>query len=290
MSLNAQVVPVVGVEPTQGYPWQILSLLRLPIPPHRQVSVRGARGAADEGGKYRDVAAKSKVRSHDPSRSRQENAVDRIPATFSPPSASNLPMSQFHVVEVAPEVIHAAARGDIRAHEQIYVVYRRVVYNLIRRLISRPAVADEILQDVFVEILRSIGSYAASGPFGGWVRSVAVNKCLMHLRSPWHRSLLWIDAQEHGDAIGVLDASMQSETMEAADEDLERALASLPALTRTVVWLYDVEGYTHGEIAALLGRTPSFSKSQLSRAHARLRDLLESTDGSLPCIPVSTSY
>ena len=209
-------------------------------------------------------------------------------------AASNLTMSQFQVIEVSSEVILAAARGDAQAHEQIYVAYRRVVYNLIRRLIVRPAVADEILQDVFVEILRSIGSYGASGPFGGWVRSVAVNKCLMHLRSPWHRSLLWIDAQEHDDIDGVLQDSAahidsMGEATAAVGQDLERALATLPTLARTVVWLHDVEGYTHGEIAHLLGRTTSFSKSQLSRAHARLRHLLDSPHRSLPCIPVSTS-
>jgi RNA polymerase sigma factor (sigma-70 family) len=211
-------------------------------------------------------------------------------ATFSGEFASNLPMSQFQVVEVSSEVILAAARGEARAHEQIYLAYRRVVYNLIRRLIVRPAVADEILQDVFVEILRSIGSYTASGPFGGWVRTVAINKCLMHLRSPWHRSLLWIDAEEHEETAKAMnDLAMHGEAVASAGQDLERALATLPALTRSVVWLHDVEGYTHGEIAHLLGRTTSFSKSQLSRAHARLRDLLDSPDGSLSCIPVSTS-
>jgi RNA polymerase sigma-70 factor (ECF subfamily) len=74
-----------------------------------------------------------------------------------------------------------------------------------------------------------------------------------------------------------------------AAADLERALASLPALSRTVVWLHDVEGYTHAEIGRLLGYTTSFSKSQLARAHLRLRELLDPPDESLPCMPVSTN-
>jgi RNA polymerase sigma-70 factor (ECF subfamily) len=60
----------------------------------------------------------------------------------------------------------------------------------------------------------------------------------------------------------------------SADAGVERALMTLPAISRVVVWLHDVEGYTHAEIGLALGRTPSFSKSQLSRAHARLRALL----------------
>ena len=55
---------------------------------------------------------------------------------------------------------------------------------------------------------------------------------------------------------------------------LDAALASLPAVARTVVWLHDVEGFTHKEIAQLMGRSESFSKSQLSRAYQRLRPLL----------------
>jgi RNA polymerase sigma-70 factor (ECF subfamily) len=71
--------------------------------------------------------------------------------------------------------------------------------------------------------------------------------------------------------------------------DLERALAKLPDTARTVVWLHDVEGYTHGEIGALLGGTASLSKSQLARAHARLRELLENDGATTTCIPVSTN-
>jgi RNA polymerase sigma-70 factor (ECF subfamily) len=65
-------------------------------------------------------------------------------------------------------------------------------------------------------------------------------------------------------------------------------MASLPPLTRTVVWLHDVEGYTHAEIARLTGRTVSFSKSQLARAHQRLRELLDPKSESLPCTHLST--
>ncbi len=61
--------------------------------------------------------------------------------------------------------------------------------------------------------------------------------------------------------------------------DLETALAQLPATARAVIWLHDVEGYSHDEIAAMAGRTASFSKSQLARAHARLREMLAPGSG-----------
>ena len=71
-------------------------------------------------------------------------------------------------------------------------------------------------------------------------------------------------------------------------QDLKRALGRLPALSRAVLWLYHVEGYTHEEIAQSFDRTVSFSKSQVARAGARLRDLLDQEDATwnpkaMPC-------
>jgi RNA polymerase sigma-70 factor (ECF subfamily) len=81
---------------------------------------------------------------------------------------------------------------------------------------------------------------------------------------------------------------MQAGFTAPLDAALERALMTLPALTRAIVWLHDVEGYTHADIGLALGRTPSFSKSQLARAHRRLRALLGEPDAvaeEAPCTP-----
>jgi RNA polymerase sigma-70 factor (ECF subfamily) len=204
-------------------------------------------------------------------------------------------MSRFLEIEIPAEIVAAAVRGDNAAHEAIYRASNRAVYTLIRRLIPRGAIADELLQEVFVEILRSVGTYRGPAPIGAWIRTIAVNKCLMYLRSPWHRSLLWLDARDtrgafRGEAsVDVLDEAAQFDVELDLAADLERALAELPALTRSVVWLHDVEGYTHSEIARELGGTVSFSKSQLARAHKRLRELLSPSEGSLSCTPLSNN-
>jgi RNA polymerase sigma factor (sigma-70 family) len=199
-------------------------------------------------------------------------------------------MSHFQGIEIPVEVVRAAQAGDARAHETIYRTCRRPIYTLIRRLVVRTAIADELFQETFVEVLRNIGAYSGEGAFGGWVRSIAVSKCLMYLRSPWHRSLLYLDQDDESTApVVLLDPATHPDAQAAASADVERALAVLPALTRSVVWLHDVEGYTHGEIARLLGRTASFSKSQLARAHARLRELLEQPAGSSSCTHVSNT-
>ncbi len=71
--------------------------------------------------------------------------------------------------------------------------------------------------------------------------------------------------------------------------DLDAALANLSVVSRTVVWLHDVEGFTHKEIAALMGKTESFSKSQLSRAYQRLKPMLELRETTLDSA-VARSY
>ena len=197
-------------------------------------------------------------------------------------------MSQFQGITVSPEVIRAAAAGDEGAHEVIYRACERTVYTLVRRLIANVVVADDLFQEVFVEILRSTGSYTGEGAFGGWVRTIAVNKCLAYLRSPWHRSLLWLDADQET-SNSLIDVAPRPDVQMTSRCDLERALERISPLSRSVVWLHDVEGYTHQEIGRLLGRTASFSKSQLARAHTRLRELLDPSEEPLPCTPISSS-
>lgn len=171
-----------------------------------------------------------------------------------------------------PDGLVASARsGDAAALEAVYAATSGPVYTLLRRLVRRPAIAEELLQETFVDVLEHIGAYEGRCPLPAWIRAVAVNRALMYLRSPWHRGLEWLDKDPGGaDRLPALHTDPHA----PLDAGLERALMTLPAITRAVVWLHDVEGLTHADIGFALGRTPSFSKSQLSRAHRRLRALL----------------
>lgn len=158
------------------------------------------------------------------------------------------------------------------AHEALYGSYGRPVYTLAMRILSDPAMAEEIVQETCIEVIRHIGSFRGDAAFGGWVKRIATNKCLAYLRSAWHR-------KARGPGCGDEEDDMDWHTGDAPDpattvahqEGLERALAELPPTARAVVWLYDVEGYSHHEIASLMGKTVSFSKSRLARAHEQLR-------------------
>jgi len=180
-------------------------------------------------------------------------------------------MARICDIALPEPVVTAARAGDAAALEAVYAATCGAVYTLLRRLVRRPAIAEELLQETFVDVLEHIGAYEARCPLPAWIRAIAVNRALMYLRSPWHRGLEWLDKDPGG--ADRLPAT-RHDPHAPLDAGLERALMTLPALTRAVVWLHDVEGLTHADIGFALGKTPSFSKSQLSRAHRRLRELL----------------
>lgn len=192
-------------------------------------------------------------------------------------------MSGFADCNADPAILARARRGDMKAHEVLYRMYGTAVYTLAVRMLRDRALADEVLQETSIEVIRKLATVRNDAAFAGWVKRIAVNKCLGILRSAWHRLATMEGTGENappaheGDDDGVhgrrVDGAM----------DLVEALDGLSATARTVVWLHDVEGYTHGEIGELMGKTTSFSKSQLSRAHERLREMLGTQDGDTPC-------
>jgi RNA polymerase sigma-70 factor (ECF subfamily) len=136
-----------------------------------------------------------------------------------------------------------------------------------------PAHAEDLAQETFIEIMRSINGFRGEAALGSWIRRIAVSKALMFLRSAWTARSQALN--DDWDETTPGDASSHGISSHPDDAlDLEAALASLPTVSRTIVWLHDVEGFTHKEIAKLMGRSESFSKSQLSRAYQRLRPML----------------
>ena len=164
----------------------------------------------------------------------------------------------------ADTVVARARAGDPEAIEQIFRAYETPVYNLARRICRTVEDAEDVLQETFLEVARSIGRYRGDGSIWGWIRTIASSKALMRLRRNRYR-----DTEELHDEFIPYRGGDGHLRM-----DLEAALERLPETSRAVVWLHDVEGYTHGEIGDMMGKSVSFSKSQLARAHTRLRDWL----------------
>ena len=183
-------------------------------------------------------------------------------------------MSKFTDIQLDPAIVKRATRGDAKAHEIIYRAFSAPVYSVCLRFTRVPAHAEDLLQETFIEVIRSIGQFRGDAPLGAWIRRVAVSKALMFLRSAWHARGQSLDDDWEEMTYESKPADAGSLRQDQA-MDLEAALADLPSVSRAVVWLHDVEGFTHKEIAGMMGKTESFSKSQLSRAYQRLRPLLD---------------
>ena len=194
-------------------------------------------------------------------------------------------MSRLVDIPIPEELIERARDGDEAAQAAIYRAVGPAVFALIRRLVGNRAVAEDLFQDTMMALFQRLGDFRGEAPLGAWLRQIAVTRCLMYLRSPWHRARLhW----EFGDddapppsAVPPVTPAISADTL-----DVERALATLTPVGRAVVWLFEVEGYSHEEIARLFGRSVSFSKSQLARALARLRQGLAPQEDQEACTQI----
>jgi len=201
-------------------------------------------------------------------------------------------MPGFSDCNVEPAILARARRGDMKAHEILYRVYATPVYTLALRMLQNPSQADDILQETSIEVIRKLNALREERTFPGWIKRIAVNKCLGHLRSAWNRRSSRSDAGIDGDGSSSYEGSDLGRDAAGAEQQLDaaQALNFLSPTARAVVWLFEVEGYTHQEIGQLMGRTASFSKSQLSRAHQKLRAVLGSMEGDESCTQTLSSY
>jgi len=210
----------------------------------------------------------------DPARTRPAAAtVCRLEAS------RTVTMGSSFAVDIDEITLARAKKGELAALEALFRAFETPVFNLGRRLLGNAHDAEDVVQDTFLEVVRSVRAYRGDGPFWGWVRKVAASKALMRLRRDRSRP----EETPLDEALPPADddGHPASHPPRHGDRlDLEAALAAVSEAGRAVVWLHDVEGYTHEEIAAMMGKTASFSKSQLARAHVRLRALL---GDSSPC-------
>jgi DNA-directed RNA polymerase specialized sigma24 family protein len=182
-------------------------------------------------------------------------------------------MTRLVEIAVDSEQLARACAGEDRARQALYAALAPATLNLIRRLVGHRALSEDLFQDSMLLFFERLPQYRQEAPVGAWLRQIAVSRCLMYLRSPWKRARLCLEPVDGGVAADV--AALVTPGYAGELIDLERALAALAPTARAIVWMYEVEGYSHQEIAHAFGRSVSFSKSQLARAHARLRVLLE---------------
>lgn len=171
------------------------------------------------------------------------------------------------------ELAQAAADGDMQSFEQLYERHHRRVYSLCLRMTTNAAEAEDLAQEVFIQLFRKIGSFRGESAFTTWLHRLTVNQVLMHFRK---RGVRMEQTTDDGETpVQIVKGTADPNHMPVVDRiALGNAIKQLPPGYRTVFVLHDVEGHEHEEIAKMIGVSVGTSKSQLHKARMKLRGLL----------------
>jgi RNA polymerase sigma-70 factor (ECF subfamily) len=183
------------------------------------------------------------------------------------------------MVNEEQRLISAAQAGDLDSFNQIVRLYETRVYNLCYRMLGDPDAAADATQDTFIAAFRSLASFRG-GVLKSWLLRIATNACYDVLRTRKRRPSVSLDIgddEEEGrrselpDQGATLDEMVLQHELSAA---IQRGLAELPEDQRIVLILSDIQGLAYEEIAQITGIQLGTVKSRLSRARAKLRDIL----------------
>jgi RNA polymerase sigma-70 factor (ECF subfamily) len=170
------------------------------------------------------------------------------------------------------DLVERAGRGDRAAFEKLYRRHRDRVYGLLWRLAGGDAaLAEDLLQEAFVRAWQKLDSFRGESRFGTWLHRLSANVALSDRRIRLKRVQRETALDEGAERTAMGDRDVRA----GQQMDLERAIAALPERARTVLVLYDIEGYSHAEIAELTDMAVGSSKAQLHRARKLIREDLE---------------
>ena len=174
---------------------------------------------------------------------------------------------------VEAHLIDGLLAGDLDACEAVFRAFEKPVYTTCIKLLKDTSEALDCVQDTFLKVYTRAKQYRSDAPFWSWVRRIAINCCMDHMRR--NNRLRLIDCEHQLSAMqdDQRTPSCHSETL-SRQQGLDRAFSKLTDQQRLVVWLYDIEGHSHQSIANLFGKSLSFSKTTLQRAHQTMRQHL----------------
>lgn len=167
------------------------------------------------------------------------------------------------------DLIEGCIKGDRKMQKELYNRFAPKMYGVCLRYASNAEEAEDILQEGFIKVFKKIESFRGDGSFEGWIRRIFVNTAIEHYRKKIYLQPI-TDTEENtveGNYLNVLD--------HLAEKDIIHLVQQLSPGYRTVFNMYVVEGYTHKQIAEILGISEGTSKSQLSRAKMILQEMVK---------------
>lgn len=171
-------------------------------------------------------------------------------------------------------IVQLAAAGDMGAFEELYRIHNRRVYSLCLRMTRNASDAEDLTQDVFVQVFRKLKTFRGEALFTTWLHKLTVNEVLMHFRK---RAVRMEQTKEDGALpTEIARGTHNPDRMFVVDRiALQDAMRKLSPGYRAVFILHDIAGYEHHEIGQILGCAVGTSKSQLHKARLKLRRFLK---------------
>jgi RNA polymerase sigma factor (sigma-70 family) len=168
------------------------------------------------------------------------------------------------------DIVEACIRGDRKAQFELYKLYSKAMYNICLRMLGTVENAEDALQNSFVDVYTKLETFRFESSIGAWIKRIVINQCINMLKKRR------IEFSELNDSQGHVEDTPSVSDDVLNVEMIQKAIMQLPEGYRVVFSLYAMEGYDHEEIGEILGVTEATSKSQYSRAKAKLRDTLQS--------------
>jgi RNA polymerase sigma-70 factor, ECF subfamily len=168
------------------------------------------------------------------------------------------------------DLVTRCRAGDVEAFETLYREHAARLYTLACRMAGSREDGEDLLQEIFLQAYRKLGSFKGDASIGTWLYRLALNHCLDYVRS---RRAKMNKLTETLDTDTSFEPTARRDTP-IARMDLERAVERLPEGCREAFVLHDVEGFDHKEVADLLGIAEGTSKSQVFKARMKLRGFL----------------
>lgn len=169
------------------------------------------------------------------------------------------------------DLIDRCRKGDRIAYQRLYKLYSRSMYNVGYRIVNDSDEAEDVLQEAFISAFNNLESYRGDSSFGAWLKRIVINKAINQVNK---RKLDRLPEDDRWDVMEEAEVDV-FEGFPFTVESVREAIERLPDGYRSVLSLYLLEGYDHGEIAEILKITESTSKSQFNRAKKKLKELLE---------------
>jgi len=168
------------------------------------------------------------------------------------------------------ELIKGCIRQNGKAQESLYNLYKNTLFVLCLKYCANVAEAEDNLHNAFIEIFTNIKNYKGKGSFEGWMKKITINKAIDSYKKKY-------------DLVALNENTAQDTDIEETDLDfslglLLKLIQELPTQYRLVFCLYELDDYSHREIAELLSISEGTSKSNLSRAKVILKEKIKTTD------------